>query len=295
MSKIEWLGRLGRTWNPITGCLPGLPCWPHCWARRMALRLAANPAFSPELRARYHGFRPTYHPERLAELERVHRPTLWGAGLMGDLALQPRQVIAELWAALARHPGHRFLWLTKRPAQLAGILSGLPAELRRLPHVGLGVSCATQEDCDERIPLLLRLPAAFRCVSLEPLLGPIALAAEWLPSAQRGCEGELPSEDCDDCGHLARRLDWVIAGAETGPGARTPDLAWLRDLRDQVTAAAVPFFLKACNQLRDRDLDGRTWNERPAWCEVHQVAPPCTILHPRAPGGALPLSPEVPT
>ncbi|MFB7162281.1 DUF5131 family protein [Streptomyces sp. NPDC056242] len=42
----------------------------------------------------------------------------------------------------------------------------------------------------------------------------------------------------------ARGIDWVIAGGESGHGARAMHPDWARSLRDQTTAAAVPFFLK---------------------------------------------------
>ncbi len=41
------------------------------------------------------------------------------------------------------------------------------------------------------------------------------------------------------------RLDWVIVGGETGPGARPMHPDWARSLRDQCQAAGVPFFFKS--------------------------------------------------
>lgn len=46
-------------------------------------------------------------------------------------------------------------------------------------------------------------------------------------------------------------LDWIICGCESGPGARPCDVQWLRSLRDQCTAAAVPFFLKQARETDD--------------------------------------------
>jgi len=42
----------------------------------------------------------------------------------------------------------------------------------------------------------------------------------------------------------ANDLSWVIAGRESGPKARPSHPDWFRSLRDQCTAAEVPFFLK---------------------------------------------------
>jgi hypothetical protein len=40
------------------------------------------------------------------------------------------------------------------------------------------------------------------------------------------------------------KLDWVIVGGESGPGARPMHPDWARSLRDQCAAARVPFFFK---------------------------------------------------
>jgi protein gp37 len=60
-------------------------------------------------------------------------------------------------------------------------------------------------------------------------------------------------------------IDWVIAGPETGPGARPAKEEWFRSLRDQchVHFSTTPFFLKK-NADGGRLLDGREWNEVPS-------------------------------
>ncbi len=95
------------------------------------------------------------------------------------------------------------------------------------PLIWLGTSVEHQLAGDERIPALLQAPAAVRFLSCEPLLGPI----------------ELPQHD-QSMGRSHSPLDWVIAGCESGPGARRADVAWFRSLRDQCAGAGVPFFLK---------------------------------------------------
>jgi len=103
-----------------------------------------------------------------------------------------------------------------------------------LPNVWLGVSVENQAAADERIPELLATPAAVRWISAEPLIGPVNLAAS-SPNARS----------------LAEDLDWVVAGCESGPGARPCDVEWLRYLRDQSKRAGVPFFLKQATVGRD--------------------------------------------
>jgi len=108
-----------------------------------------------------------------------------------------------------------------------------------LPNLWLLVSVENQKAAKERIPPLLDTPVAVRGVSCEPLLEPVDLSP-WIDG-----------------------LDWVIAGAETGPNARPVSLDAFRLLRDHAQAAGVPFFLKQIDAKNERELDGRTWEEIP--------------------------------
>ncbi len=150
-----------------------------------------------------------------------------------------------------------------------------------LPNVWLGTSVEDQKRADERIPELLGTPAAVRWISAEPLLGPVEWK-RWLPTARKafrpGGEPFLTPDffmtKCEHCGwsgsselvHLARgwddadcicpsccrsflcdetpKIDWVVAGGESGPGARPMHPDWVRSLRDQCAAAGVPFLFK---------------------------------------------------
>lgn len=119
-----------------------------------------------------------------------------------------------------------------------------------LPNVWLGVSVENQAAADERIPHLLATPAAVRFISAEPLLGRVNLRhldadaaghAKWCQiDALTGRQTDM-GRPCRDVG---ARLDWVIAGAESGPGARPCDVSWLLSLRDQCEDAGTAFFLK---------------------------------------------------
>jgi len=122
-----------------------------------------------------------------------------------------------------------------------------------LPNVHLGVSAENQKTADERIPILLqRIPAAVRFVSMEPLLGQVkltdltsyayastshhmnALAGSTLECMYDGGAGVVTHP----------KLDWVIVGGESGPGARPCDVAWLESIVQQCRGADVPCFVK---------------------------------------------------
>jgi protein gp37 len=111
-----------------------------------------------------------------------------------------------------------------------------------LKNVDLGVSAGAQGFLDTRVPLLLRTPAATRFVSIEPMLGPMNVSPFVKMGALCECSPTSPSnERCTKsgwvrCNHGLRRLDWLILGGESGPGARPMNVEWIREL------------LKACKQ-----------------------------------------------
>ena len=110
-----------------------------------------------------------------------------------------------------------------------------------LRNVWLGTSVEDQQRADERIPALLDTPAAVRFLSCEPLLGPVDLRGRCVCGHTDSAAGfHYP-------GCAATRvapIDWVIVGGESGPGARPMHPSWAEELRDQCTAAGVPFFFK---------------------------------------------------
>ncbi|MGH8156612.1 MAG: DUF5131 family protein [Rhodanobacter sp.] len=135
-----------------------------------------------------------------------------------------------------------------------------------LPNVWLGVSVENQETADERIPLLLQTHAAVRWLSCEPLLGPVDLTSVAWPDKDNHYVDVLRGGYWNAEGHLAlgpsaalgaqrggftnhsdmNRIDWVVVGGESGPGARPMHRKWVLSLRDQCQAdgAHTPFFFK---------------------------------------------------
>jgi protein gp37 len=101
-------------------------------------------------------------------------------------------------------------------------------------NIWIGVSVEDQKAADDRIRHLLKVPAAVRFLSCEPLLGPVDLTGNK--------NGEIwPWMDARAEGH---GIDWVIVGGESGPGARPMHPDWATSLRDQCKNAGVPFFFK---------------------------------------------------
>ena len=197
----------------------------------------------------------------------------------------PDEWIDQIFAVMALCPQHTFQVLTKRPERMreylcaygrtsaiynvatviiGGDFSKMPVRMAHhrssgdgwwpLPNVWLGVSIENQDAADERIPLLLQTPSAVRIVSCEPQLGAIslhqcgAIVYESFPEAS-SCDGS-------DGWYEISKIDWVICGGESGPGARPMHPDWARGLRDQCAAAGVPFFFKQWGEWLPAMCDG---------------------------------------
>lgn len=129
-----------------------------------------------------------------------------------------------------------------------------PADVMRaddtwpLPNVWIGASVEYQEYADERIPALLDTPAVVRFLSCEPLLGPIDLTRVKHPRLSSGYVNALRGGSSTARGRNVKiypdRVHWVIAGCESGHGARPCDVDWLRSVRDQCASHGVAYFLK---------------------------------------------------
>jgi len=171
----------------------------------------------------------------------------------------PDQWRIDAYMVMHAAPQHTFMLLTKRPQNMAAMLPDGWSDgmWHQLPNVWLGVSAENQRRADDRITLLLQVPAAVHFVSAEPLLGPLDLR-EYLPLTD-----------------ASAALRWIIVGGESDPtDPRLMDLDWARSIRDQCQEAGVAFFHKQSGGKRliddgggkswgGRELDGRIWSEFP--------------------------------
>jgi protein gp37 len=152
-----------------------------------------------------------------------------------------------------------------------------------LENVHLGVSIEDQDRADERVHQLLRTPAAKRFVSYEPALERVSFAP-WLDTTTCDyglCGFHSYDDDAGEptCGGHPSRIDWVIVGGESGPGARGFDLAWGRSVIAECKAARVPVFVKQLGARPGgagefeyvlRSKKGGDWDEWPADLRVRE-------------------------
>jgi protein gp37 len=272
MTKIEWAATRhedgtvtpGKTWNPLSGCTRASSGCDSCYAATMTLRLAAMGQEKYQgLAVRLPSGRAAFNGTIKLDEDALSKPFSWKkpttvfVNSMSDLFHKdvPESFIERVFDVMAATPQHTYQILTKRPERMAQFtqrwwsnhLSGMP------DNIWCGTSVENQHTACERIPHLLCVMASVRFLSCEPLLGPIDLSPWlWFGVADRAPAGDL---------------HWVIAGAESGHGARPADVQWFRDLRDQCQAAGVRFFLKQfCVNGRKvplPELDGQQWTEMP--------------------------------
>lgn len=106
-------------------------------------------------------------------------------------------------------------------------------------NVWIGTTVEDQKRADERIPLLLSIPARVRFLSCEPLLETVNISHALFFSL---------GNDLEEIG-----IHWVIAGGESGPGARPMHPEWARSLRDQCLVADIPFLFKQWGEYAPRE------------------------------------------
>ena len=277
-SGIVWTD---QTWSPVTGCSKVSVGCKNCYAEReVETRWSKNP------KSVFFGRKFT---DVQTHYEKLEEPLRWKKGRRifvcprGDLFHEAVQdsFIDKVFAVMALCPQHIFQVLTKRPARMLNYLTGpdvvdrwcsiakgLPELARRkkiidpmawgssLRNVWIGVSVENQPAAAERIPLLLKTPAAVRWVSVEPMLGAVDLTRiehpcyNILTDVLSGCDSRAP---CD-----SGTLDWVVCGGESGSNARPMHPDWVRSLRDQCAAGGVPFLFKQWDGTKaaGRLLDG---------------------------------------
>lgn len=232
-TKIEWTQ---ETWNPTTGCTKISAGCTHCYAERMARRLAGRYGYP---KAPHH-FDVTLRPERLGQPLHWKKPCMIFVNSMSDLFHEdvPDEFILRVFDIIAMTPQHTYQILTKRPLSMLdwyermtqrGYLAVQEPDGRICDNVWLGVSVEKPEYC-YRAEYLRQIPAAVRYISFEPLLGSFA---------------DYPGVFDD--------INWCIIGGESGPGARLFKAEWALDIIQQCKSADVLVFMKQLGTRAAKD------------------------------------------
>jgi protein gp37 len=263
-TSIQWTD---RTWNPWQGCTKVSPGCAHCYMFRDHERFGKSALAGVVRRSAPATF---------------NAPLKWERDLLAQARgaqIAPQRVFTcswsdwfhedadgwrdDAWAIIRQTPHLTYQILTKRPECIA---DHLPADWGRgYPNVWLGVSAEYQRQANERIPLLLNIPAVVRFVSAEPLLGRIDLFS--VPGHPLGCDGLFGCEP---------RLRWVIVGGESGGReARPLDLSWIGQIVEDGHVPPIAIFVKQLGSVwarehRAKDWHGGDWDEWSADLRVRQ-------------------------
>ena len=290
-SKIEWTDSV---LNVVTGCGWKSTGCDNCYAKTMANRLKGMG------QERYkNGFDVTLHPDVLMKPFNWKRQRKIFVCSMSDLFHErvPFSFISAVFGVAAMNPQHTFQMLTKRPERMLDFFVFHRFEEKEDPireciqklseytgvvfdygdidwplkNVWLGVTAENQACADERVPLLLKCPAEKRFVSCEPLIGRLNIE-KWLKRGsicgckEESCKEEKCNETMIRCNYGTRKIDWVIAGGESGRNARPMHPDWARSLRDQCIETNTRFFFKQFGEwicVYDRDIDDPDWRNVP--------------------------------
>ena len=265
-TKIQWCD---HTFNPWWGCTKVSPGCTNCYANALDKRTGGDHWGVGKERRR-------------TSLKNWQEPRKWNADaaksgirkrvFCASMADWLDDAVPDAWRAdllnlIHQTPHLDWLLLTKRPENWRKALACAP--LRPLEHVGadvmvrewlsgspprnvwIGTSVEDQRRADERIPLLLQIPAVCRFLSCEPLLGPVNLSA--VPTI----DVKIPPTD-----RTGVALGWIIIGGESGGGARLLDIGWVRSLAEQAVRESQGDCAVFVKQLGPAPREARGF-----WCD----------------------------
>lgn len=245
-SSIGWTE---WTINPITGCDMYSDGCRRCYALGLIPRLKG---FGLD-KYRY-GAAVTTHPGVMEAVLERKKPTLYFVNSMSDTFHKdvPEAFIHDMFDVMNAAEQHTFMVLTKRSKRMAAMAD----KLKWTPNIWAGVTVESNKYIG-RVDHLKKVPANVRFLSCEPLLDElIALTPEML-------EG----------------IDWVIAGGESGAGAREMKLDWARKILATCHEASVPFFFKQVGSYGRKPkkggnkLDGKMYEKWPDLKAIQKRGP----------------------
>ena len=294
-TAIEWTD---HSWSPWRGCTKVSPGCAHCYAETLSKRnpavLGQWGNGKPRVLAKNWGDPVKWNREHQLNVDashdgmydgpaavlRVKRPTVFPS--LCDWLDDEVDLVWLAWFLQLIHdtPNLTWLLLTKRPENFmrqvdrqallrlemmknpkeVGLREWLGQWINGTPpsNVLVGTSIEDQPRAS-RVLDLLKIPAAGRFLSVEPLLGPVELP---LSGNTTGFPKHI-RRDGSGVG-MPQRINWVIIGGESGHGARPCNVEWIRSLVRQCKDASVPCFVKQVGAKAYEEDFAHTkecWNE----------------------------------
>jgi protein gp37 len=210
----------------------------HCYAERMARRLhgAGNRRYR-------NGFKVTLHQDLVESPLKWKKPRLIFVNSMSDLFHKdvPLSFIKDVFRTMNKTDQHIYQIVTKRSVRLAQLAD----RLEWTPNIWMGVTVESNRHLS-RVEDLCTVRARVKFLSLEPLLS------------------DFPALNL-------KKIDWIIVGGESGPGARPMQERWVKSIHRHCISQSTPFFFKQWGGVRKKEtgrtFKGRTWDEMPSFIE----------------------------
>jgi protein gp37 len=272
-------------WSLVSSCTRCSDGCKNCWS------LAMEKRFHKGIEGIVHT-----HPERLSIPLKHRKPTVYA--VWNDLFHEavPDEFITRVLESISVCPKHThtFLILSKRAARMADYFSRIKEASRLeycgdsmmeldgeyaathqdrrndpiclptdwpLPNLYNGLTVCNQQEWDEKKKYFVMIPGK-KFLSIEPMLENIDLG---LSKTYKEPFFGWPDSEMQ----RQAKIDAVILGGETGPGARPMHPDWVRSVRDQCQNAGVPFFFKGwgkwgVNCLNDDNgmIPGSEWMDK---------------------------------
>lgn len=232
-TKIDWADWV---WNPVTGCTPVSAGCDHCYARVMTNR------FQMRIPKYHYGFDIVMEHSKsinhfALQAKKWKEPKRVFIGSMADIfnIRVSYYFIEKIMTACEKFKNNEYFFLTKRPQNLAEYLKIF--DDIDYSNMWFGVSVENQREMWRILELQVIKKIKNKFISFEPLLGPIS---------------DFETD----------HIKWIIAGGETGPGARPMEAEWVRGIRDKCLESKIPFFFKSWGgRKRGHILDGKEYRE----------------------------------
>jgi protein gp37 len=249
------------TLNPLVGCSLADRSCTNCYAQSLVHRFQhEHDNFAGLTEIGNHGARwngkVNLVPAALDLPKTWRKPKRIFVASLSDVfhANVPTEYIARIGNMMREAPWHQYQTLSKRADRMRDLFQGELRWMGELPQAWWGVSVGTRDGL-WRLDALRDTPAMTRFVSAEPLLEHL---------------GQID----------LRGIDWLIAGGESGNGARPCDPEWIRSLVRRCDEQGTTPYVKQLGSVwargRGKGEDPNEWPEdlrRQEYPAARQLAP----------------------
>ena len=202
-------------WNPWRGCKKCSEGCLHCYIHKGDAKRGVN---TNEIVRTKDFYKPV---ERLKNGNyKMKSGTVYTCFSTDFLIEEADEWRGECWEMIKQRPDCTFLFLTKR---IERFMDCVPTDWGDgYDNVVVGCTVENQKNADFRLRIFQELPIKHKCITAQPLLGPINME---------------PYLDA---------VELVVVGGESDYRARVLEYDWVLDIREQCVMKNVSFAFRQC-------------------------------------------------